>query len=224
MKRHEAIKKIVAESYEARRKALHEAEKTKPLTQVQPDSVTAPAAAGATYSAAPGKGAGASSGGGATAIVKVRQLVRDSWAHIDEGDKFFAKKKPAEEKNPDELFFRFEDDEAARKQMLLDATYIDPTDEKQKIRETMPVDLLDRVVKEDPFGEGPELIVPEEELEKVAIKGDPPQDVYISSDDYEQEWDKGVEVQDEYEKIGDEAVLIKSFNDKVVSPPPNGFK
>ena len=223
MKRHEAIKKIVAESYEARRKALYEAEKTKSLTQVQPDSVTAPAATGATYSAAPGNGAGASSSGGATATIKVRQLVRDSWAHIEEGDKFFGKKKDAEEKNPDKLFFRYEDDAIANLVMAEDSTFIDPLDEKQKVRETMPVDLFERVVKEDPFGNGPELIVPEKELEKVAIIGDPPQDVYISSDAYVQDWDKGVEVQDEYEKIGDEAVLIKSFNDTYVSPPPNGF-
>jgi hypothetical protein len=223
MKRSEIIKKIVAESYEARKNALHEAEKTKTLTQIQPDAISAPTATGAAYSAAPGTGAGASSSGGATAIVKVRQLVRDTWAHIAEGDKFFGKKKDADEKNSDKLFFRYEDDAIAEAVKAADATFLDPPDGHQIVRETMPVSLLERIFKEDPFGDGPELIVPEKELELVSILGDPPAEVHISSDDYEQAWDKGVEVQDEFEKIGDEAVLIKSFNDTYVSPPPNGF-
>ena len=221
MKRSEAIKKIVAESYEARKNALNEADKDKPLSQMQPDA--APTAA-ATSTSSPASAAGAASSGGATAIVKVRQLVRANWADINEGDKFFAKKKDAKEKNPDKLFFRVEDDEAAEKIKAADPTYIDPPDEKQKIRETQPVALLEREVKEDPFGDGAELIVPEKELEKVPVKGDPDPEYYMASDDYIQEWDKGVEIQDQFEKIGDEAILIQSFNDKVISPPPNGSK
>lgn len=224
MKRSEVIKKIVAESYEARRKALNEADKNKPLTQMQPDAPTAPAAATSTAAAPASSAAGAASSGGAAAIVKVRQLVRANWAAINEGDKFFAKKKDAKEKNPDKLFFRVEDEEAAEKLKAEDPTYIDPPDEKQKIRETQPVDLIEREVKEDPFGKGPELIVPEKELEKVPVKGDPEPEYYMASDDYVQEWDKGVEIQDQFEKKGDEAVLIQSFNDKVIAPPPNGLK